>query len=91
MLSKVESCALSVFLFRAIGSRPGIGGGVSASMMTSEYDGTLVLERVSAIGKLHEFADAVDADDFQEVAALLQLAGLTSEEVASVLKQMMDQ
>lgn len=88
MLSKVESCALSVFLFRAIGSRPGIGGGVSASMMTSEYDGTLVLERVSAIGKLHEYADAVD---FQEVAALLQLAGLTSEEVASVLKQMMDQ
>ena len=59
-------------------------------MVDSDFDGTLILERLSAIGRLEEYADAVDADDFEAVTSLLRLAGFDPETVALVIAAMAD-
>jgi hypothetical protein len=55
----------------------------------ADFDGTLALERLAAIGKLDEYADAIDSDDFQAVTRLLGLAGFSSETIARVVAQML--
>lgn len=40
-------------------------------MDDADFNGTLVLEGMAASGKLDEFAEAVDADDVDEVTRLL--------------------
>lgn len=59
-------------------------------MDDSEFEGTLVLEKIAAIGKVEEFFEAIDADDFAAVKKLLQLARVEPSEIASVLKKMAD-
>ena len=40
-------------------------------MDESDFEGTLVLEQLAAIGKVDDFFDAVDADDTQRATALM--------------------
>lgn len=57
-------------------------------MNTEDFEGTLVLERLSEIGKVDEFLDAVDADDFKRAAALMRRASLDAKTIAWVLAKM---
>lgn len=57
-------------------------------MDESSFEGTLVLEKLVAIGKLDDFFEAIDSDDFVQAKALMKKAGVDSETVAEVLKKM---
>ena len=57
-------------------------------MTEEDFEGTLVLEKLAAIGQVDEFFDAVDSDDFKKASALLKRAGVDFETIAMVLKKM---
>ena len=59
-------------------------------MSDSDFEGTLVLEKLAEIGRVDEFFDIVDADDFVAAEALMRIAGLDSATIAMVLKKMRD-
>jgi hypothetical protein len=59
-------------------------------MNESDFEGTLVLEKLAEIGKVDEFLGAVDSDDFRRAAALLKRAKIDAETVGIVLKKMSD-
>ncbi|MBY0316899.1 MAG: hypothetical protein K2Q26_15365 [Bdellovibrionales bacterium] len=59
-------------------------------MDESEFEGTLVLEKISEIGKLDEFFAAMDADDFKSAVLLMRRAGVDSETIQLVLQKMND-
>lgn len=59
-------------------------------MDESDFEGTLVLEKLAEIGKVDDFMDAVDSDDFGEAASLMKKANVDSETIAIVLKKMGD-
>jgi hypothetical protein len=53
-----------------------------------DFEGTLVLEKLAEIGKVDDFFEAVDADDFGKASALMKRAHVDSETIAVVLKKM---
>jgi len=57
-------------------------------MDESDFEGTLVLEKLAEINKLLDFFEAIDADDYGKAKSLMKLAGVDSETVAIVLKMM---
>ncbi len=57
-------------------------------MDSDDFEGTLVLEKMTEIGELDAFWEAIDNDDFQTAMALMKKAGLDRETIAEVLKQM---
>lgn len=57
-------------------------------MDESDFEGTLVLEELAAIGKLDEFFDAVDSDDVARATALMKAAGVDASTVAIVIRKM---
>ena len=57
-------------------------------MDDTDFEGSLVLEQLAAIGKVEEFFDAIDADDTQRAAALMREANLDAATVATVLRKM---
>lgn len=57
-------------------------------MDESDFEGTLVLEKIAEIDKIGEFFDAVDSDDFQRAKALMKRANIDSDTIAMVLKKM---
>jgi len=57
-------------------------------MDESEFEGTLVLEKLAAIGKVDDFFEAIDSDNFGRVRALMKRADVDSETIAMVLKKM---
>lgn len=59
-------------------------------MDESNFEGTLVLESLAEIGKLDEFFEAVDADDFEKAASLMRKAKIDSKTIAVVLRKMGD-
>ncbi len=59
-------------------------------MDESDFEGTLVLEKLARIDKVDEFMDAVDSDDFKRAAALMKSAAIDAETIAIVLKKMED-
>ena len=59
-------------------------------MDDSDFEGTIVLEQLAAIGKVDEFFDAVDADDAPRAAALLRSAKVDAATIAIVLAKMED-
>lgn len=59
-------------------------------MDESDFEGTLVLEKLAEIGRVDEFFEAVDADDFARAKALMKQASIDAETIASVLKLMGD-
>ena len=56
--------------------------------MTADFEGTLVLEQLAAIGKVDDFFDAVDADDTQRATALMKQASVDAATIATVIKKM---
>ncbi len=57
-------------------------------MNESDFEGTVVLERLAEIDKMDEFYQAVDADDFDLARSLMETAQLDSETISIVLKKM---
>ncbi len=57
-------------------------------MDESEFEGTLVLEKLAEIGVVDEFFEAIDDDDFVKAKILMKKANIDSETVAIVLKKM---
>lgn len=56
-------------------------------MDEEEFDGTLVLEQLAAIGKLEAFFEAIDADDVGRAVALMQQASVDKAEIGIVIRK----
>lgn len=59
-------------------------------MDESDFEGTLVLEKLAEIGKLDEFFEVIDNDDFENAAKLMRMAHINSKTISLVLKKMRD-
>jgi hypothetical protein len=59
-------------------------------MDESDFEGTLVLERLAEIGQVEDFFDAIDADDAQRAASLMKKAKIDASTIAIVLRKMED-
>jgi len=57
-------------------------------MDEADFEGTLVLEQLAAIGKVEDFFDAIDADDVQLASALMKKANVDGPTIAMVIKKM---
>ena len=57
-------------------------------MDEEDFEGTLVLEKLAAIGERDSFFDAIDSDDFQGAAALMKRAGVDAGTIQIVLRKM---
>ncbi|HEY2031794.1 MAG TPA: hypothetical protein VGH20_21530 [Myxococcales bacterium] len=57
-------------------------------MNPDDFEGTLVLEKLSAVGKVDDFIDAVDADDFEAARSLMKAAQVDLETMEIVLEKM---
>jgi hypothetical protein len=53
-----------------------------------DFEGTLVLEKLAEIGKVDDFYEAIDSDDFGKAASLMKQANIDSETITIVLKKM---
>ena len=59
-------------------------------MDESDFEGTIVLEKLAAIGKVDDFFEAIDSDDFDRAKMLMRRAQIDSETIAVVLQKMHD-
>jgi hypothetical protein len=59
-------------------------------MDDSDFEGTLVLERLAAIGRVDEFFEAIDADDVRRAVALMKRADVDAATIATVVRKMED-
>ena len=57
-------------------------------MDETDFEGTLVLERLAEIGKVDEFFEAIDADDVSRAVALMRRADLDAATIATVVKKL---
>lgn len=57
-------------------------------MDESDFEGTLVLEQLAAIGRIEEFFDAIDADDVGRATSLMKRAGVDAPTIAMVVRKM---
>jgi hypothetical protein len=57
-------------------------------MNDRDFEGTLVLEQLAAIGRVDDFFEAVDADDVQRAVSLMRRAKVDSATIAIVVKKM---
>ena len=56
-------------------------------MDETDFEGSLVLEQLAAIGRVEDFFDAIDADDVQRAAALMKEAKIDTRTIAVVLRK----
>jgi hypothetical protein len=54
----------------------------------SDFEGTVVLEQLAAIGEVESFFEAVDADDVGRAVALMRRASVDSSTIAIVVRKM---
>ena len=59
-------------------------------MDPSNFEGTLVLERLALINKVDDFFDAIDADDFAQATSLMKSASIDAKTIGIVLRMMTD-
>ena len=57
-------------------------------MDDADFEGTLVLEQLAAIGKVEDFFDAVDSDDVERATALMKRAEIDEATIAIVIRKM---
>lgn len=57
-------------------------------MNTDDFEGTLVLEKLAEVGKVEEFFDAIDSDDFSTAISLMKLARIDQKTISIVIEQM---
>ena len=53
-----------------------------------DFEGTLVLEQLAAIGKVDDFFEAIDSDDVRRAVGLMKRAGVDASTIAVVVKKM---
>jgi hypothetical protein len=56
-------------------------------MNDTDFEGTIVLEQLAAIGKVEDFFDAIDSDDIQRATALMKRANLGPSTIATVIRK----
>jgi hypothetical protein len=56
-------------------------------MDEKEFDGTLVLEQLAAIGKIEDFFDAIDLDDIDRATSLMKKANIDAATIAIVVRK----
>lgn len=59
-------------------------------MDENDFEGSIVLERLAEIGKVEEFFEAIDSDDFSRAALLMKKAGIDAGTIEVVMKKMND-
>jgi hypothetical protein len=57
-------------------------------MDESDFEGTLVLERLAEVGLVEDFFEAIDADDVPRAVTLMKQAKLDPATVATVVEKM---
>lgn len=57
-------------------------------MDDTDFEGTIVLERLAAVAGIEAFSDAVEADDTVRATTLMQNAGIDAATIATVLGKM---
>jgi hypothetical protein len=57
-------------------------------MDDTDFEGSLVLEQLAAIGKVEDFFDAIDSDDIQRATALMKRANVDAPTIATVIRKM---
>ena len=57
-------------------------------MDDKDFEGSLVLEQLAAIGKVDDFFEAIDADDVQRAVSLMRRAKVDASTIAMVIKKM---
>jgi hypothetical protein len=57
-------------------------------MDENDFEGTLVLEQLAAIGEVDAFFEAIDADDVGRAVALMRRADVDAATIATVVKKM---
>lgn len=57
-------------------------------MDESDFEGSLVLERLAETGRLEDFFDAIDADDVTRAVSLMKRAKLDAGTIAMVVRKM---
>jgi hypothetical protein len=59
-------------------------------MDESDFEGTLVLEQLAAIGKVEDFFDAIDADDVRRAVRLMRRAEVDDSTIEKVVRKMQE-
>jgi hypothetical protein len=57
-------------------------------MDETDFEGTLVLEQLAAIGQVEDFFDAIDSDDTQRATLLMRKAKVDGPTIAMVIRKM---
>jgi hypothetical protein len=57
-------------------------------MDETDFEGTLVLEQLAAIGQVEDFFDAVDSDDVRRATQLMKKANIDAPTIAMVISKM---
>jgi hypothetical protein len=57
-------------------------------MDDTDFEGTLVLEQLAAIGEVESFFDAIDSDDVQRATLLMKRAKIDAPTIATVIRKM---
>jgi hypothetical protein len=56
-------------------------------MEEADFEGTLVLERLAAVGMVEDFFDAIDADDVGRATQLMRKANVDAATIATVVRK----
>jgi len=59
-------------------------------MDESDFEGTLVLEQLAAVGRVEDFFDAIDSDDIGRATSLMKAANIDASTIAMVIRKMED-
>ncbi len=59
-------------------------------MDESDFEGTLVLEKIAEIGKIDAFFAAIDSDNFGKAKDLMKRAKVDNQTIEMVLRKMRD-
>jgi hypothetical protein len=59
-------------------------------MDEKDFEGTLVLEQLAAIGRVEDFFDAIDSDDVERATSLMKKAKIDASTIAMVVRKMED-
>ncbi|MDP9003026.1 MAG: hypothetical protein M3O46_23280 [Myxococcota bacterium] len=59
-------------------------------MDEKDFEGTVVLEQLAAIGQVEDFFDAIDADDVDRATLMMRRAKVDARTIAIVIKKMKD-
>jgi hypothetical protein len=57
-------------------------------MDDTDFEGTLVLEKLAEIGEVENFFDAIDSDDVQRATTLMKRARIDAATIATVIEKM---